>query len=186
MKTFRTLLAALAAVLLSAVGVANAGTLSISPSNTEVGIGDIFNLDIKGSDFLDTIVGGGFDIAFNGAALELVSVTIDPSWEFAPSGGVIDNAAGSLTDASFNSFTTPRSGDFNVATLSFRAVAAGLWEVALAPSAVFVFSDIAANEVTPLFGSAEVLVVVPEPGVVAMMLGGLALLGFALRGRKAT
>lgn len=186
MKTFRTLLAALAAVLLSAVGVANAGTMSISPPNSEVWIGTIFNLEVKGTDFLETIVGGGFDLAYNGAALELLSVTIKPSWEFVPSGGIIDNAAGSLTDASFNSFTTPRSGDFDVATLSFRAIAGGLWNVALAPSAVFVFSDTSANAVTPLFGSAEVLVVVPEPGMVAMTLAGLALLGFAARARKAT
>ena len=47
------------------------------------------------------------------------------------------------------------------------------------------FSDIAGNEITPLFGKASVLGV-PEPGTVAMMLAGFALLALTLGRRNRT
>lgn len=183
MKRFRAFLAAIA--LLSAAATATAGSLIIQPLNTVVNIGDSFDLEVRGQGFLETIVGGGFDFTFNGAALQLTGVSIAPIWEFVPAGGTIDNVAGTLTDASFNSFATPRSGDFNIATLSFKALAPGLSEIALAASTLFVFSDIAGNEITPLFGKASV-VGVPEPGTVAMMLAGFALLALTLGRRNRT
>ncbi len=186
MNRFRAFLAGLAIALLSASATATAGSMVITPPDTEVQVGESFDLQVQGRSFLETIVGGGFDLVFNGAALELIGVTINPVWEFVPSGGTIDNAAGSLTDASFNSFTTPRNGDFDVATLSFRALAPGNWQIALAPSTIFVFSDTGANEVTPLFATANVLVAVPEPSAVAMMLAGFGLLALTLRYRRRT
>ena len=107
MKRFRVFLAGLA--MLSAAATAAAGSLIVQPLNAVVNIGDIFDVEVTGQGFLETIVGGGFDFTFNGAALQLTGVSIAPIWEFVPSGGAIDNVAGTLTDASFNSFATPRS-----------------------------------------------------------------------------
>ena len=185
MKRFRAFLAAIA--MLSAAATATAGSLIIQPPNTVVNIGDSFDLEVRGQGFLETIVGGGFDFTFDSTELQLTGVSIAPIWEFVPSGGTIDNVAGTLTDASFNSFANPRSGDFDVATLSFKALAPGLPEIALAASTLFVFSDVPGNEVTPLFGKATVQVLgVPEPSAVAMMLAGFGLLALTLGRRNRT
>ena len=85
MKRFRAFLAAIA--LLSAAATATAGSLIIQPLNTVVNIGDSFDLEVRGQGFLETIVGGGFDFTFNGAALQLTGVSIAPIWEFVPAGG---------------------------------------------------------------------------------------------------
>ena len=184
MKRFRVFLAGLA--MLSAAATAAAGSLIVQPLNTVVNIGDSFDLEVRGQGFLETIVGGGFGFTFNGAELQLTGVSIAPTWEFVPSGGTIDNVAGTLTDASFNSFAAPRSGDFDIATLSFKALAPGLSEIALAASTLFVFSDVTGNEVTPLFGKAPVQVLVPEPSAVVMMLAGFALLARTFGRRNRT
>ncbi len=185
MNRFRAFLAVLA--MLSATATATAGSLIIQPPNTVVNVGDSFDLKVMGQGFAEILAGGGFDFTFNGAELRLTGVSIAPIWEFVPSGGTADNAAGTLTDASFNSFATPRGGDFDVATLSFKALAPGLSEIALAGSTLFVFSDVVGNEVTPLFGKATVQVLgVPEPSAVAMMLAGFGLLTLTLRRRNRT
>lgn len=180
MNRFRVFLAVLA--MLSATATASAGSLIIQPPNPVVNVGDSFDLKVMGQGFAEILAGGGFDFTFDGAELRLTGVSIAPTWEFVPSGGAIDNVAGTLTDASFNSFITPRGGDFDVATLSFKALAPGLSEIALAGSTLFVFSDVAGNEVTPLFGNATVQVLgVPEPSTIAMMLAGFGLLTATLR-----
>ena len=183
MKRFRVFLAGLA--MLSAAATAAAGSLIVQPLNAVVNIGDIFDVEVTGQGFLETIVGGGFDFTFNAAALQLTGVSIAPIWEFVPSGGAIDNIAGTLTDASFNSFANPPSGAFDVATLSFKALAPGNSDITLKASSLFVFSDVPGNEVTPLFDKATVQVLgVPEPGSVAMMLAGFGLLALTLRTRN--
>jgi hypothetical protein len=173
-----------AGAALGAVSAQASGALVLGAPAAPMQIGDVFSVSVSGQGFADTVVGGGFDLAFNPAVLQLTGpAVISPSWEFVPAGGSVDNAAGTLRDASFNSFSNPRSGDFAVATLNFRAVGAGSSTLQLAPSSIFVFSDDLGNLLTPQFGSANVAVV-PEPGSVAMMLGGLAALLPLVRRRR--
>ncbi len=174
---------ALALGVAGACGAAAAGTMAIDPVSDMVNVGDSFDLRVHGTGFVETIVGGGFDLAFDSAVLQLVSVTIDPSWEFAPKSGVIDNVAGTLTDASFATFANPRSGSFDAALVRFTATAMGNSNVALAPSAFFVYADEIGNEVTPTFAGGAVQVV-DEASTLATMLGGLALLTAVLRRQR--
>lgn len=174
-----------AGAALGAISAQASGALVLGAPDAPLAVGDVFSVSVSGQGFTDTVVGGGFNLDFNPAVLQLQGpAVIAPIWEFVPSGGSVDNAAGSLRDASFNSFSNPRAGDFAVATLNFRAVGTGSSLLQLAPSAVFVFSDTLGNALAPDFGSASVAVV-PEPGSIAMMLGGLAALLPVLRRRRA-
>jgi len=181
MKTISSLLAGLGLALAGAT--ASAGTLGFAPANTTVFPTNVFNVNVVGTGFAETIVGGGFNLSFDASVLELLSVSIAPAWEFAPSGGTINNAAGTLTDASFNSFVAPLAGNFTVATLTFRADAEGVSPLTLLPSAIFVWADTAANEVTPTYGIGSVAAI-PEPTSVAMMLAGGLLMGALVRRRS--
>jgi PEP-CTERM motif len=174
-------IAAVAAGLLTATLSASAGTLALTPAaNPGMNIGDTLNLQVRGLGFAETIVGGGFNLGFDASMLRLDSVAIDPSWEFVPDGGTIDNVVGSLTDASFNTFVNPRNGNFNIATLAFTVIAAGSSGIAPGASAFFVWSDPAGNVVSPDYSGARVTAV-PEPATYGLMALGLGLLAL---GRK--
>jgi hypothetical protein len=175
-----------AATLSLSLVAAHAGTLAIGSPGAPVQLGDAFSVSVTGLGFADLVVGGGFNLAFNPAVLQLEGpAMIAPIWEFVPAGGSVNNGAGTLMNASFNSFVTPRDGDFAVATLNFRAVGPGSSDMTLSPSAIFVFSDHLGNALHPDFGAASVAVV-PEPGSIAMMLAGLgALLPLVRRRRSA-
>lgn len=105
---FKSLTLALAATL--ALGTAQAQSLSLSPDAKTVDLGTSFSLDVLASDFANSILGGGFELSFDPSVLRLDSVVIPASWEFARSGGLIDNASGTLSDAYFATFSAPKAG----------------------------------------------------------------------------
>lgn len=176
-------IAAAAALVVAGASAAQAQVVALQAPATPLAVGDVFNVSVVGQAFLAAIVGGGFNLAFNPAVLQLTGpATIAPIWEFAPSGGILNNGAGTLTDVSFNSFVTPRSGNFDIATLSLQVIGMGNSPLTLSPSALFTFSDVQGNMVTPQFVNSGVSVV-PEPGAVALMLAGMALLLPVLRRR---
>lgn len=186
MKTFHKLAAAL--VLAGCASLAGAaGSLVLAPSSTSVEAGDSFSVQVRGAAFAEFVVGGGFSLAFDPALLNLDSVVINTAvWEFAPGTGTIDNAAGTLTDAFFNTFAAVQpTGDFLAATLNFSAMAPGAGTLTLLPSALFPFADSTANVISVSFGSADVTVTaVPEPATWLSMGLGLTLLPL-LRRRRA-
>jgi hypothetical protein len=98
MKTLQKLCAALALAGLACSAQAS-GRMVITPSATSTAPGSSFSVDVRGADFTDIVVGGGFNLSFDASLLSLDSVVIDTSWEFARSGGLIDNASGTLSDA---------------------------------------------------------------------------------------
>ena len=168
----------LAFALLAAAQASLAGTVAISPSPKTVTAGETFSLQVLGKGFSETVIGGGFNLLFDVAMLQLNSVSIAPGWEFAPSGGLIDPASGTLSNASFNSFVAPKSGDFDVATLNFKSLAPGHTIISLLESPTFVFSDDAGNTFHPTLVSGEINAV-PLPNTILLMLSGL--LPFLLR-----
>jgi hypothetical protein len=150
-----------------------------------VSIGDVFNVSITGAGF-EPVIGGGLNVSFGAGLLELLAVTIDPAWSFWTDAGTIDNAAGTLTDAYFNVWGQ-KSGDFGIATLQFKALAAGQSAITLAPSEIFDFSTpMGETPAINLLGSnVQINSPVPEPGSWLLLLGGLGLLGAAAARRSA-
>ena len=175
MKTLQQLCAALALAGLACAAQAS-GRMVITPSATTTTPGSSFSVAVTGADFTDDVIGGGFNLSFDPTRLSLDSVFIEPSWEFARNGGLVDNASGTLSDAYFNTFSTPRSGNFAVATLTFTAKTPGTSMLTLAASPDFPFANVLAEVIDVSFGSARVTAV-PEPATWATLLAGVALLG---------
>ncbi|MEY4428576.1 MAG: hypothetical protein RLZZ182_1265 [Pseudomonadota bacterium] len=161
---------------------AHAQSLIIEPGTTAVEPSASFSLTVSGKDFDTAIVGGGFNLSFDPTILRLDSMTIPSSWEFFRSTGLLDAASGTVTDVSFNTFTAPKAGTFEAATLFFTAVGTGTSQVTLSASVPYVFADVDVNTVTPSFGSATVTVsAVPEPASLALLLAGAGVMALARR-----
>jgi len=100
----RFALSLIAAALASGTGLTAhaAATMQMSTTSNIVDAGASFEVLVSGTGFADPMLGGGFMLAWNPAVLNLDSVTINSTvWEFARGGGVIDNTAGTLSDAYF-------------------------------------------------------------------------------------
>ena len=185
MKTRRNTLSALAVASALFAGAASAGTLQISPASSVAAIGDILNFQVDGSGFAETVVGGGFNLSFDPTVLQFTGGSIAGIWEFVPSVGTVVNQSAvlsTLTDVSFSSFANTITGNFAVASLSFKAVGEGRSALTFAPSAVFDFSDSLGNLLTPTMLGGSVLVPVPEASTLAMTLAGMLLLMGLRRG----
>jgi len=168
------------------VSVARAATVAFDQANVSVGVGDSFSLVIQGSGF-PTITGGGLDLSFDPAVLQIDSVTINTAVFDLYLGdgteeGVLDNAAGTLSDTAFNSWSYA-SGDFDIMTIAFTAIGAGTSLLTLSESALYVFSDDNGNLIGDQISYPTTTVtVVPLPAAVWLFAGGLAgLLGVARR-----
>lgn len=152
------------------------GTLAITPAALTVAPGDSFAVQVRGIDFTDQVVGGGFNLSFDPGVLSLLSVSVDTAtWEFVSSSGQIDNAAGTLTDVYFNSFRPQLpTGSFSVATLEFRALTPGSSSSLLSGSPTFPFADDLGEVISVTFQGADLTVsAVPEPGSAALWAMGL-------------
>jgi hypothetical protein len=194
--TTRTLAAgfALAAGTLAAQA---APLLQFDTALKSVNVGDSFVLLLQGSGFdmtaggllIDNLSGGQkLNLAFTPGALEVLSVDIDPRWSFAAANktGVADNAGGTLTGMAFGTFPATPDDSFNIARISFRALAA-------APADVVVTAVDFAGKVNGVGGSkfaasyvataVQISSAVPEPQSWALLVAGLGLL--ALRVRRA-
>ena len=177
-KSFKTLTAALALAGLCSAAQA-VGSLVLSPVLSSAEAGSSFSVLVRGLNFTDNVIGGGFNLAFNAAVLRLDSVAINPVvWEFVSSNGTINNVAGTLSDAFFNSNRAQLpTGNFDVATLNFTARASGISALTLSASADFPFANDLVEVINVAYGSGSGNVsAVPEPATWASLLLGLALL----------
>lgn len=180
---YKSLVAGAALVAFSGLTQAAAVTASLSSPAVE---GGSFLVSLQGTGFDKALDGGGLGLTFDASALELLSVSIDPSWSFFADEGVIDNVAGTLTDLSFNVWGG-KTGDFKIADLTFLAKRGGQTTVSTAPSVMFPFGS-GGEELQVQHGSLTVSVAtVPEPSVAVMTLFGVvAGLALARRRREAT
>jgi hypothetical protein len=181
---FKALTLTLACAL--ALNAAQAQSLSVTPDTKSVKLGDTFSLNIEATGFLKAVTGGGFELSFNAGVLHLDSVVIPSSWEFYRSGGLIDNASGTLSDAGFASFSSPKSGDFLTGTLNFSAIGVGTSAVTLTANALQPFAEEDNTLPAVVFKSGQVNVApsVPEPSSLALALAGIGLAGWSARRRQ--
>jgi hypothetical protein len=160
---------------------AEIGRVAVAPGVVGLPATTSFTLEIRGTDFIEALDGGGLDITYDDSILSLDAVDIAPFWDVgfpAPTtpSGSIDNLF-FLTTA-----TAPAS--FSVAFVHFTAIANGTSPVTLVASTTNPFAaDGRAEAVTLSDGT----VTVPEPGVVTSLLAGCTLLaGIGLRTRSAS
>lgn len=175
-----------ALTLMGAPALVNAVPIVSAPYVT-VGVGDTFTIPISITDAVD-LTSWQFDLAFNPTIVQANSVTEGPFLSsfgltlFGP--GVIDNGSGLIslvTDAYVDLPPLP-SGDGVLANIEFLALSPGVSPLTF--SNVFLnLSDtgfeIANGQIT-VTGAA-----VPEPGTLALLASGLALLGIRRLARGA-
>ena len=147
-------------------------------------VGDVFVLHVRGQDFSVGVDGGGLDITFDSAKLQVDSVTVDSLWADLSDDGATDNSAGTVTDIYFNDFSMQGvSGDFPILAVQFAAVGEGTSLVELNASAKFPFAG-GASALPVEFSKHQVTIAnalpVPEPSARASLLAGLALVATLL------
>jgi hypothetical protein len=177
-------LTVVSAVCLTTMGLpAHAASVELAgPAASTVMVGDTFMVSVKGYNFAG-LDGGGADLSFASGLAELLSVTVDPAWDFFSAPGDIDNVAGTLTGLSFNVWG-PKSGNFDIASLTFRAKAVGAADIDLLPSVIWPFGlDGDVVNVGLVGTQVQITSSVPEPAAWAMLLAGVLAIG-ARRARK--
>lgn len=161
-----------------------APTVGFDNSNISVKVGDIFSVNVIGNDFLADVDGGGFNLLVDKALLKIDSITVLTSlWEFKPQNGTINNADGTASEIQFNTFVNHNNGTFNIASLQFTALSAGIGQLNLSESIKNPFAS-GGDAINPTFlaGNVKVASAVPLPGALWLMMSSLGALG--LMGRK--
>lgn len=172
----------IAAAMMSAISMsAFSASVDFNTAVSTVHVGDTFAIDINGTGFLANLDGGGFNLNYDPAVVKVNSLVIDSTkWELAPSSGTKNDATGTITDVSFNTFVNNNLGNFHIADLSITALALGSSSLTLTESANFPFAS-GGNLVHPTLSSGivNVTAVVPLPPAVWMLLSGvLGVVGF--------
>jgi hypothetical protein len=166
--------------------------VQFDPNLEAVAFGQVFDVSLKGVDFHQTLDGllidnlsGAQNLTFHysPAILELVSITIDARWNFGNSVGNIDPVLGVLSGVRFGSFPSTTDDDFNIATITLKALAPGQGSLDLVSGSFSGrFDGVSGRSFTPALGQLDVSVV-PEPQHWALLLAGLGLVAFRLRRR---
>jgi len=161
---------------------ASASIISFDQNSLIVSPGDNFSLTIQGNGF-PAIVGGGLNIDFDAAVLQIDQVTINQSvFSFYMGRGIeeghIDNIAGRLSNTAFNTFFGA-SNSFDIMTIDFTALSSGSSLLSLSESSIWVFSDIYGTAVGDgiSFSTATINVAaVPLPAAIWLLGSGLLVL----------
>ncbi|RLA44660.1 MAG: hypothetical protein DRR42_20225 [Gammaproteobacteria bacterium] len=156
--------------------LSHASTIGFDAEDSAIASGDIFTVDIVGSGFPIT-QGGGVDLFYNAAIVNVLSVTFDVAvWGIGSSVGAIDNSAGRVTDIVVGAFDGPQ-GTFVIASLELEATGVGLTSLSLTDSSINPWASFGAR-LTTAYVPGSVSVAPPVPLPAAFWLFGSALLGF--------
>jgi hypothetical protein len=159
-------------------GNIHAATIGTVSDRVEIELGETFSVDIMATDFDVVLDGGGLDIHFDPAIVQLDYATVDTAvWDPLNSGisGGIDNTNGEISGIHFAS-SEDVTGDFPIATLGFTATALGMSPLQLIPNDMNPF--ISGGAITPVTlenGAINVVAPVPLPAAAWFMLSGLGI-----------
>lgn len=174
----------LTCLLISSV---QAATISFDNSLTNIGLGNVFSLDVTGTGFVSSADGGGVNLSFDHNVLNVLSVSINETvWDFGGFGistGTIDNSVGALNGVMVNTFSNPGTS-FIVATIEFQAVGMGVSDLMLSEFNLNPWAS-GGSTVNPTFEQSTVTVastVVPVPA--AAWLFGSGLIGLIVLARR--
>ncbi len=181
----RIIKALLYSVLITPLVAFNAGAATVTFDPLESGkapnplldIGDIFNVNIVGQDFIE-LAGGTIDLGYDDTIVKILNVSVDPYWDFQPNPGDKDPGSSRWLGIGFDAFVNnPASGNFIIATLQLEAVGGVTSPLTILPSSQF-FS--ATELLSPNTINGTATTVVPLPAALWLMvsaLGGLLTLG---------
>lgn len=163
------------ALALQAVPTARAALVGLDPAVAVVDVGDLFSVTISGSSFVSNVDGGALSLTFDPAVVEVQKVIIDPAWNFMVDPGMIDNAAGTVSDIEFIQFGSTVMGDFAIAEVQLQAKGPGESVLDLLPGSSPFGSG--GDPIPVEFAPGLVQVQpVPEPGAGWLTLAGIALI----------
>lgn len=127
-KLIGQIIASLAFV--ACTSVAQAATITVDPISPTVTNGDVFNVSIVGTGFIEGsggTIGGGFSLAWDPGILTLQSSVLTFSGDqIFGQAGVVDNVAGTWTNADVTSFNGTTLANFEIATVTFLATNVGV------------------------------------------------------------
>ena len=110
---------------------AQSATISLSDANYSANINDIFTLDIIGQDFTSNVDGGGVNIIFDPAIINVLSVSIDNDfWDFMNMEGTINNTLGTVNGIMVNALSST-TDNFTIASIEFQAITGGTTNILL-------------------------------------------------------
>ena len=118
-------------ILVLFIQQAQSATISLSDTNYSANINDIFTLDIIGQDFTSNVDGGGVNIIFDPAIINVLSVSIDNDfWDFMNMEGTINNTLGTVNGIMVNALSST-TDNFTVASIEFQAITGGTTNILL-------------------------------------------------------
>lgn len=187
-------LAATLALALIGQGAHAIPTVSFQPDPAAVLVGDTIELLLTGTGFdftadgktINNVTGGQkFNLQFDSALLQIVSVNIDPRWIFTRGNnvGALNNTVGTLTSLAFATSPPTTDDSFNIASITFKALQAGDGLITLTGGEFIArVNNVSGTKVLPNFDNTTILVrAVPEPQQWAMLMAGLGLVGWRIR-----
>ena len=148
-----------------------AASISFSPQNSIVSVGDSFSVDIIANDFAE-LAGGVLGFRFDSSLLSLdIPPGIDPFWDFFPDPGSQDLLDTNIwRGVGFDVFANaPLTGSGAIASLNFTALSIGASQLEILPDSMF-FSSIAELNPELTMGSVQV---VPVPPALILFVTGL-------------
>lgn len=200
-------LATAASLALIAQGTEAAPVVQFDDSVVSVTVGDTFDLVLQGLHFdydamISAVNNGRVNIQFSSGLLQVTHVAIAPIWNGEENSlGDLSNSTGTLNGLVFSKQPALTDDNFDIATITFRALQDGQGSVNITKADFLGTYDDMSNRQLPniRFNTSVVIepqwveepefplvastTPVPEPGEWAMLVAGLGLLGLRLRRR---
>ena len=165
---------------------AAAALISMENDPSNVVVGDVFSLDIIGSEFTMNPDGGGVNLFYDQDVLSVLSVSVDETvWDFdvGISSGVINNTIGTVSGIMVNAWSDV-GVDFVIASVEFQAIGVGVTDLIMTEyqSNPWASGGVLIN---PEFSQSSVTInnaVIPLPSALILFGSGLfSLIGYANR-----